>query len=257
MAILQMDFRSGALGFHEEVIVSIPDRPADRPFPVLWLFHGANQDCTEWLRSTSIDRYANSRRLAVVMPSMSNGHGQNMVHGSNYWNMIHDELPAAMRYMLPFLSCRREENFTAGASMGGYVAYKLALNDPDNYCAAGAFGGALDMVGILSGTAGDGNIGKSPTFVNAFGSADDIRGTGSDLIHTAAVLAKEGRCPRLWSLVGDRDFGFSQVCSAVEQFRKAGCPLTELRGEGGHSFNLWDQYVETFLDWLGLTKEVI
>ena len=125
MALLEMDFRSGALGFHEEVIVSIPDRPADRPFPVLWLFHGANQDCTEWLRSTSIDRYANSRRLAVVMPSMSNGHGQNMVHGSNYWNMIHDELPAAMRYMLPFLSCRREENFTAGASMGGYLLSNL------------------------------------------------------------------------------------------------------------------------------------
>ena len=256
MALLEMDFRSGALGFHEEVIVSLPDRPADRPFPVLWLFHGANQDCTEWLRATSIDSYGNNRGLAVVMPAMSNGHGQNMVHGSNYWNMVNLELPAAMRYILPCLSAEREENYTAGASMGGYVAYKLALNNPDKYCAAGAFGGALDIVGILSGAAGDGGVGLTPTFANAFGDADHIRGTDGDLIWMASALVKEGRCPRLWSLVGDKDFGFSQVTGAVSQFRNAGCDITELRDEGGHSFDLWDRYVETFLDWLDIPKGV-
>ena len=256
MALLEIDFRSGALGFHEEVVVSLPDRPADRPFPVLWLFHGANQDCTEWLRATSIDRYANSRGLAVVMPAMSNGHGQNMVHGSNYWNMINQELPAALRYMLPCLSWNKEENFTAGASMGGYVAYKLALNNPDKYCAAGAFGGALDIVGILSGSAGDGGIGLSDTFVNAFGNADHIRGTDGDLIWMASNLAKERRCPRLWSLVGDGDFGFGQVTGAVAQFRNAGCDITDLQDKGGHSFDLWDRYVETFLDWLDIPKGV-
>jgi len=256
MALLEMDFRSGALGFHEEVIVTLPDRPADRPFPVLWLIHGANQDCTEWLRNTSIERYANSRGLAVVMPAMSNGHGQDMVHGMNYWTMVSEELPAAMHYLLPCLSHKREENFTGGASMGGYVAYKLALNYPDRYCAAGAFGGALDIIAILSGTANDGNTGLSPSFANAFGSADRIRGTGGDLIYTAGNLVKEGRCPRLWSVVGDRDFGVKQVTGAIEKFKAAGCDITDLYGEGGHSFDLWDGYVEGFLDWLDIPKEV-
>ncbi len=251
-----MDFRSGALGFHEEVIVSLPDAPAEAPYPVLWLFHGANQDCTEWLRLSSIDRYANSRGLAVVMPAMSNGHGQDMVHGMNYWTMVNYELPAAMHYMLPCLSDKREENYTGGASMGGYVAYKLALNNPDKYCAAGAFGGALDIISILSGTANDGHVALSPTFANAFGDADHIRETDGDIIWLASKLAAEGRCPRLWSLVGIRDFGYRQVLGAVKQFKEAGCDMTDLYGDGGHSFDLWDKHVETFLDWLNIPKGV-
>ena len=256
MALLEMDFRSGALGFHEEVIVSLPDKPVKEPFPVLWLFHGANQDCTEWLRLTSIDRYANNRGLAVIMPAMSNGHGQNMVHGSNYWNMVNKELPAAMHYMLPCLSTKREENYTGGASMGGYVAYKLALNNPDKYCAAGAFGGALDIISILSNTANDGSVGLTPTFVNAFGNADHIRETDGDLIWMASNLVKEGKCPRLWSVVGDKDFGVKQVTGAIAKFKAVGCDMTDLYGEGGHSFDMWDHYVEAFLEWLDIPKGV-
>lgn len=255
MALLEMDFRSGALGFHEEVIVSLPDK-AKQPYPVLWLFHGANQDCTEWLRLTSIDRYANNRGLAVIMPAMSNGHGQNMVHGSNYWTMVNKELPAAMHYMLPCLSYRKEENYTGGASMGGYIAYKLALNNPDKYCAAGAFGGALDIISILSNTADDGSVGLSPTFVNAFGNADHIRETDGDLIWMASNLVKEGKCPRLWSVVGYKDFGFKQVSGAISKFKAAGCDITDLYGEGTHSFDMWDHYVKNFLDWLNIPKGV-
>ena len=32
--------------------------------------------------------------------------------------------------------------------------------------------------------------------------------------------------------------------------------MTDLYGEGGHSFDLWDKYVETFLDWLDIPKGV-
>ena len=140
--------------------------------------------------------------------------------------------------------------------MGGYVAYKLALNNPDKYCAAGAFGGALDIISILSGTANDGHVALSPTFSNAFGSADNIRRTNGDIIWLASNLVREGKCPRLWSLVGDKDFGYRQVCGAVEKFKAAGCDITDLYGDGGHSFDLWDRYVERFLDWLDIPKGV-
>ncbi|MBQ1357676.1 MAG: hypothetical protein IIY63_00485 [Oscillospiraceae bacterium] len=96
----------------------------------------------------------------------------------------------------------------------------------------------------------------SPTFTNAFGSADNIRGTNGDLIWMASNLVREGRCPRLWSVVGNKDFGFRQVSGAVEKFRAAGCDITDLYGEGGHSFDLWDGYVESFLDWLDIPKGV-
>jgi len=256
MALIELDFRSKALGYHEEVVVTLPDKVPDKPLPVLWMFHGAGDDCTEWLRQTSIERYAHKRGLAVVMPSGSNGHGMDMVHGMNYWTMYSEELPAYIRYMFPIFSTKREENFTGGASMGGNVAFKMALNFPEMFCAAGAFGGALDIVSILSGTAKDGNEKLPPTFTNAFGSADAIRGTGHDLIYTAGELVKQGRCPRLWSMVGNQDFGVLQVKGACEKFKAVGADLTEIYDEGRHDFDLWDRYVEPFFDWLGLPLEV-
>ena len=257
MAMIELDFRSQALGYHEEAVVILPDGPAGAKFPVLWLFHGANQDCTEWMRQSSIERYASKRGLAVVMPTVSNGHGMDMAHGMKYYTMLNEELPALMHHMFPCLSTDRDKNFTAGASMGGYVAYKLALNNPDRFCAAGAFAGALDIVNIVGGTAPDHNPNRkstNSTFSNAFGSADDIRETGSDIIWLAGRLAAEGRAPRLWSVVGNHDFGVHQVEGAIVKFRAAGVEITDLYDEGVHSFDLWDRYVEPFFDWLGLEK---
>jgi len=256
MALIELDFRSAALGYHEEVVVTLPDKAPDKPYPVLWLYHGASQDCTEWLRQTSIERYANKRGVACVMPSGSNGHGMNMVHGMKYYDMLAYELPAFIHYALPCLSDKREENFTGGASMGGNVAFKMALNFPDKFAAAGAFGGALDIVSILSGTSKDGNEKLPATFTHAFPSADEIRGTKHDLIYTAAELTKKGLCPRLWSMVGNQDFGVLQVKGACEKMKALGVDITEVYDEGTHGFDLWDRYVEPFMDWLGLEKEV-
>ncbi len=255
MALIQLDFRSGALNFHEEVSIVLPDKPISTPIPTLWLFHGANADCTEWTRLSSIERYADNAGIAVVMPTVSNGHGQDMVHGMNYWTMVNKELVPAVRYMLPCLSDKREDNFTGGASMGAYVAFRLALNNPDKFCACGAFGGALDIINILSGTASDGFDVLPKDFACAFGSADRLRNTDGDLMYMAKNLVAEGRCPRMWSFVANNDFGIKQVTGAISKFKSIGCDLTDLYDEGIHSYDIWDKYIESFLAWL-LNPEV-
>ena len=253
MALVELDFRSQALNYHEEVVMVLPDVPADHPLPVLWLFHGANQDATEWLRQTSIERYANKRGLAVVCPTTSNGFGMDMVHGMKYFTMLSEELPALVHYTFPCLSTKREDNFTAGASMGGYIAYKLALNYPDKYCAAGAFAGALDIVEIVRDFTNDDS--QINPFKLAFGTPEDIERTNSDIIDLAGKLKAEGKqMPRLWSLVGLQDFGADQVKGAVAKFKAKGVEITDLYDMGTHSFDLWDRYVEQFFDWLNLPK---
>lgn len=253
MALIELDYRSRALGYHQELVVLLPDSDPAPRYPVLWLFHGANEDCTEWLRDTSIERYAKKRGLAVICPTVSNGHGMDMVHGLNYWTMLSEELPAAMHFMLPCLSEKREENFTAGASMGGYVAFKLALNYPDRYAAAGAFAGALDIVQILKEFNQD--PARNNPFRMAFGEAEDIAGTKHDIIDLAGKLRRDGKTlPRLWSLVGEQDFGVNQVRSAVRKFRENGVEIDDFYDMGVHSFDLWDRYVEPFFDWLRLPK---
>ena len=255
MALIEFDFRSQALNYHEEVVMTLPDdMPEGSQFPVLWLFHGANQDATEWLRQTSIERYANKRGLAVVCPTTTNGFGMDMVHGFKYFTMLSEELPAMLHYTFPCLSKKREENFTAGASMGGYIAYKLALNYPEKYCAAGAFAGALDIVEIVRDFTSN-NDSQIDPFKLAFGSAEEIEGTNSDIIWLAGKLKEEGKeLPRLWSLVGLQDFGAEQVKGAVAKFKAEGVEIDDLYDMGTHSFDLWDRYVEQFFDWLKLPK---
>lgn len=253
MALVELDFRSHALGYHQEVVVILPDNPKAEKYPVLWLFHGANQDCTEWLRQTSIERYANKRGLAVVCPTVSDGHGMDMVHGMKYYTMLSEELPAAIHFMFPCLSTKREDNFTAGASMGGYVAYKLALNFPEKYCAAGGFASPLDILSVIDGFTKDQP--QNHPFKVAFGSSDDIRGTKHDVIDLAGKLKKEGKLmPRLWSVVGYNDFGYPQVKGAMEKFKAANVEVTALYDEGRHGFDMWDGYIERFFDWLGLER---
>lgn len=91
--------------------------------PTLYLLHGLSDDHTIWLRRTSIERYVASMGLAVVMPAVHRSFYTDMDKGYRYWTFISEELPALARSFFP-LSDKREDNFAAGLSMGGYGAFK-------------------------------------------------------------------------------------------------------------------------------------
>ena len=93
MAFIELDLRSGYLNSHEEVWMILPDEePPEDGYPVLWLFHGAHQDCSEWVRNSSIERFAAQRGLAVIMPTMLHSYGMDMKYGANYFSMVTKEL---------------------------------------------------------------------------------------------------------------------------------------------------------------------
>lgn len=46
---------------------------------------------------------------------------------------------------ISFLSEKREDNFIAGHSMGGYGSFKIALLKPESFAAAASLSGALDI----------------------------------------------------------------------------------------------------------------
>ncbi len=257
MAFLQLDFRSGYINSHQEVCVILPDEAPDQGgYPVLWLFHGANRDCSEWMRFSSIERYACRKKLAVIMPTTCHGYGMDMKQGADYYSMISKELIHVMRWFLPCLSRDRERNFTAGVSMGGFVAYKWALDEPELFSHAGGFSSAHDILQILTEFVPALEEKEQKKFANAFGTAEEIRGTCSDLIWMTEENVRKGiRMPRFWSVCGRQDFGYAQCAGAKEKFEKAGMDITWLEGEGGHDFDFWDPLIPVFLDWLPLGKE--
>jgi pimeloyl-ACP methyl ester carboxylesterase len=112
---------------------ALPDR-----FPVLYLLHGYGNDYQAWLRYTSIQRYAEEHRIAVVTFSCHNKAYQNAPYGENFYDFLNQELPEFVENYFP-ISSKSSQRYIAGLSMGGYGALLHGLQNPARYCAIGAF----------------------------------------------------------------------------------------------------------------------
>lgn len=139
MAFVQMDFMSGYLNMHTAVNIALPMVGNMEDIPCLVLLHDAGEDMTSWQRNVPVERYANEHGVAVVMPDGALSFYENMRHGGQYRDYIAKELPELLRAYFP-VSAKKEKNFIAGCGMGGTGALKIALENPGNYAAAGAFG---------------------------------------------------------------------------------------------------------------------
>ena len=142
---VDVDILLPGVGDNDCVGASLEDIYApQKPFPVLYLLHGALDDHTMWLRHTNIEEFAEKAGLAVVMPSGQNGFYTNAKYGLNYFDFITKELPLFVQKYFP-VSTKREDTYIAGPSMGGYGASKCALR-PDLYAAFADLSGAVDPV---------------------------------------------------------------------------------------------------------------
>ncbi|MBC7251612.1 MAG: hypothetical protein H5T62_15205 [Anaerolineae bacterium] len=114
----------------------------------LYLFHGAFADSSSWSLYSRVEEYADRHGLAVVMPNVGNSFYADLWHGPAYWTFVSEELPRFVRSVFP-LSDKREDNFVAGLSMGGYGAFKLVLNKPEKFAAGISLSGVLDIVTVM------------------------------------------------------------------------------------------------------------
>ncbi|WP_256083766.1 alpha/beta hydrolase, partial [Staphylococcus aureus] len=91
-------------------------------------------DETTYMRYTSIERYANEHKLAVIMPNVNHSAYANMAYGHSYYDYIL-EVYDYVNQIFP-LSKKRDDNFIAGHSMGGYGTIKFALTQGDQFAKA-------------------------------------------------------------------------------------------------------------------------
>src|SRR5690349_7712720 len=128
MILNEVHFFSEVLTLQSTMYVLLPQRTLDEiknkrkpTYRTLYLLHGHSDDHTAWQRWTSIERYVEGLNLVLVMPAVNLSFYTDMAHGSKYWQFISDEVPAVARELYS-LSFKREDNFVAGLSMGGYGA---------------------------------------------------------------------------------------------------------------------------------------
>jgi S-formylglutathione hydrolase FrmB len=258
MPLLNVHFRSEVLQLSVAVNVILPPPPPgtrgfERKLPVLWLLHGLSDDHTAWLRRTSIERYVEGRELAVVMPAVDRSFYADMVRGNRYWTYISTELPILMRAWFP-LSARREDNFAAGLSMGGYGAFKLALTHPSRFAAAASLSGALQR---YSGNFPPGTpVEWQRELENMFGDLTQFAGSPNDIYHLAAKVARSsGPRPRLYAACGTEDFLYADNLRFKAHAAQIGLPLTYEEAPGEHEWGFWDRYIQRVLDWLPLQQD--
>ena len=257
MALLQVNFSSAVLRSNTNINVILPVDGADgcragAKYPVLYLLHGACGDYSDWVRFTRIEKYATDRGLAVIMPSAGNSFYQDMAHGPQVLTYLTEELPRFVNAAFP-VRAKRENTFAAGLSMGGYGAWRLALQKPEQYACAASLSGPLDFVQRVK-AARNGESTGPYCWEAIFDDPDAIEGTDADLFALAAKRLAEGRTmPKLYQTIGTEDFHYERNQTARRCMTELGLTPTYAEHPGGHTWEYWDAHIQDVLDWLPLT----
>ncbi len=247
MAHLVVDYYADALGVQTRMHVLLPQRLAAGKAKTLYLLHGMSDDEGTWMRRTSIERYAEEKGLAVVMPDGGLGWYTDMYRGLAWFKFISGELPALCRRFFPILSDKREDTYIGGNSMGGYGALKCALRAPRTFSRVISLSGALDA----ADTAINNTVPATRRYwEDVFGPAEDVSGSENDLFAAATALTDPALRPRIYMWCGTEDFLYAQNIRMRDHLRALGYDLTYEESPGDHQWRHWDKKIADALDWL-------
>jgi S-formylglutathione hydrolase FrmB len=270
MAFFQCNFYSQSLCVNTNIGLIIPTPNSDEvlnkkssdyfkpgiSYQTLYLFHGAYGDYSDWMRLTGIERYAQERKVAVVMPSVANSFYQDMYRGERYLTYVAEELPRFVRTIFP-LSSARDDNFTAGLSMGGYGALKVALTKPGNYACAASLSGAVDIAGLFKDKLLDDEA-RPFRLADIFRDPANIANTDADLFYLIKKSLKAGKAvPKLFLSCGTEDFLFETHVRGKKRLTELGVDAHFEEHPGIHDWDYWDTHIQKVLDWLPLRHSVI
>lgn len=243
MARIMCNFFSYSLGHGVDIEVTLPSftscnmeggRSHKLPgrFPVLYLLHGHGNDYAVWHRYTSVDRYAEEKRIAIVTFSVGNKPYSNEPGGDNFYDFLEQELPDFLENYFP-ISGDPKDRYIAGLSMGGYGALLHGLENPERYRAIGAF---------------------SPAVFSQKQLEENPRGLRLKDLYAVTEKALAGRkVPDLFLCIGDKDFLYGPV-TEYHDFLKRVWTGARLRYDDmpgyEHEFAIWDLEVSSFLDWI-------
>ena len=257
MALIQVNFVSSTLQRTVPLQVILPvDKltpdgklPAEKKFKTLYLLHGYLGNYTDWVSGTRIQRWAEERDLAVVMPSGDNAfYVDNPATGNCYGQFIGEELVEVTRRMFP-LSRKREDTFIGGLSMGGFGAMRNGLNYPDTFGAIISFSGVLQMFDNLSAKP---RRATHSLQKGLFGDLEKAAGSDKNPAVLARKLAHGNNLPSIYIACGTEDYLITHSRNFRDLLVECGFQVTYEEGPGGHDWDFWDTYIKKALDWLPL-----
>lgn len=235
----------------EEVVVE------QKPLKTLYLLHGVFGNYTDYLSGTRIQRWAEERNLAVIMPSGENQcYIDKPSHSENYGAYVADELVEFTRNMFP-LSHKKEDTFIAGLSMGGYGALINGLKYHETFSHIGSFSPALLINQITNDFESLPPLGFSLGYYdNVFGGIDTIKDSEKDYCYLInQLIENKQEIPKIYLPIGREDFLLENVREFKTFLDEKEVPVTYIEDDGAHEWDFWDKYLKNFLDWLPLDEK--
>ena len=253
MALIQFTYVSNVLLRSVPVQVILPvDKLAPdgtylplKKYKTLYLLHGLLGSHVDWVSGTRIQRWAEERDLAVVMPS-----GENSFYldrpgfHTDYGCFIGQELVEITRRMFP-LSDKKEDTFIGGLSMGGFGAMRNGLKYGDTFSRIIALSPALHLF-----------EGEPDPFAGFLGKGTEEWDSilHSDVNPRWLIANYKGEKPGVYLACGDEDDLLPAMKLYGKLLKEAGFPLHYVEDQGGHEWDYWDRHIKLALQWLPLDE---
>ena len=249
MALITMNYNSPTIGMHQNLTIILPEdvtffdsSTTTKQLQSMLLLHGLSSDETTYIRYTSIERYANEHQLAIIMPNVDHSGYANMVYGHSYYDYIL-EIYEYVHQILP-LSRKREDNFIAGHSMGGYGTIKFALTQSDKFAKAAPLSAVFEAQRLIDLDW----IDFSPQAIT--GRDTQIKGTELDTYYLLdQAIDASVDIPELFIMCGKEDFLYHDNLQFIETLNKKGVSYKFEDGPGDHDYAYWDRAIKRAIEW--------
>jgi S-formylglutathione hydrolase FrmB len=263
MALIQVNFLSKSLMRTVPINVilpvdklTFPGMPVreDKPFKTLYLLHGVFGNYTDWVSGTKIQRWAEEKNLAVVMPSGDNAFYVDNPGMNNYYGeFVGKELVEMSRKMFP-LSHKREDTYIAGLSMGGYGAIRNGLKYHETFGCIAGLSSAFVTDGIENRT------NDVPMFIHSRSYAEGCFGDLSKVAESdmnpkwlvKKLVEEKADMPKIYLACGEDDFLLGANDDFKNYLKGHGVKVTYEVGPGAHEWDFWNTYIKKVVDWLPL-----
>lgn len=264
MAFIEMNIMSECLMRTVQVNVILPAdkiempdkvgqkvRGNEGPFKTLYLLHGVFGSQVDWVNGTNIQRWAEEKNLAVIMPA-----GENMFYLDQpkihnfYGRFIGEELVELTRRIFP-LSHKREDTFVGGLSMGGYGAIHNGLIYHETFSHIAVLSGA----NIFENPSDSMFYGSKEHLEALYGSLEEAQKSDKNITWLINRCAEEGKTDqKIYMACGTEDFLLEANRLWYGSLKEKRFDVTYEEGPGGHEWDFWNRYIKHVVDWLPLDE---
>lgn len=243
MPLFKIEFDSKYLVQKSIMNVYIPDNIMDdfQNHKVLLLFHGMNGDENDWIRYGNLIHIANQYQIIVIMPRMMNSFGVNAVHGNNYSAYIIEEIYEYAHRWLN-LSRKKEDNYLAGLSMGGYITLYNGLKNQNLFSYLGSFSAPLDVNKIV-------NVYQrlepnKRIYHTAFGEGD----FSESELNIPYLVKNSSINSKIFLYCGTSDERYDTNVEVFELLKQKNADVIFMDDDGNHTWDRWEKYLKEFLE---------